>query len=225
MGILNASRIRRGDLVWRTHDPDLDREARPYLDAPVPLRKQAVGVKVTAREGERLQTEWSLGEWKVAVESDAVLGRARERVLEEEYLRRSWAASEIRPYELAGWSCRLMGEPFARELDAESGAPRGGGASGRTASGAAGAKGRASTAGAVGAEPWRQRPPKFICWVRTPEQLDAAIELRPASVTLDYLDLYGLRPSLDRIREAGLKPRVASPRVLKPAKSGSRISW
>jgi putative protease len=33
---------------------------------------------------------------------------------------------------------------------------------------------------------------------------------------LDYLDLYGLRPSLDRIRGAGLVARVASPRVLKP---------
>jgi putative protease len=46
--------------------------------------------------------------------------------------------------------------------------------------------------------------------------LGAAIDLRPASITLDYLDLYGLRPSLERIRAAGLQPRVASPRVLKP---------
>lgn len=52
--------------------------------------------------------------------------------------------------------------------------------------------------------------------VRTPEQLDAALTLRPASIALDYLDLYGLRPSLDRIRAAGLAPRVASPRILKP---------
>src|SRR5262249_2061972 len=52
--------------------------------------------------------------------------------------------------------------------------------------------------------------------VRTPEQLEAAIGLRPASVTLDYLDLYGLRPSIERVKEAGLNVRVASPRVLKP---------
>jgi len=52
--------------------------------------------------------------------------------------------------------------------------------------------------------------------VRTAEQLEAALELRPASITLDYLDLYGLRPSLQRVRAAGLEPRVASPRVLKP---------
>ncbi len=52
--------------------------------------------------------------------------------------------------------------------------------------------------------------------MRTAEQLDAAIEFRPASITLDYLDLYGLKPSLERVRAAGLSPRVASPRILKP---------
>jgi putative protease len=52
--------------------------------------------------------------------------------------------------------------------------------------------------------------------VRTAEQLDAALELGPASITLDYLDLYGLRPSIERVRNAGIAVRVASPRVLKP---------
>ena len=52
--------------------------------------------------------------------------------------------------------------------------------------------------------------------VRTAEQLDAAIALAPASITLDYLDLYGLRPSLERVKAAGIEARVASPRVLKP---------
>jgi len=52
--------------------------------------------------------------------------------------------------------------------------------------------------------------------VRTPEQLSAALAARPASVTLDYLDLYGLKPSVDLVKRSGLTVRVASPRVLKP---------
>jgi putative protease len=52
--------------------------------------------------------------------------------------------------------------------------------------------------------------------VRTKDQLAAAIDLRPASITLDYLDLYGLRPSVDLIRSNGIEVRVATPRVLKP---------
>ncbi|NUQ07128.1 MAG: U32 family peptidase, partial [Anaerolineae bacterium] len=52
--------------------------------------------------------------------------------------------------------------------------------------------------------------------VRTPEQLDAALETQPASITLDYLDLYGLRPAVERIKAAAISVRVASPRILKP---------
>jgi len=58
--------------------------------------------------------------------------------------------------------------------------------------------------------------------VRTPEQLDAALELTPASITLDYLDLYGLRPSIERVKASGITARVASPRVLKPGESRIR---
>ncbi|NJM07451.1 hypothetical protein HC891_16620, partial [Candidatus Gracilibacteria bacterium] len=52
--------------------------------------------------------------------------------------------------------------------------------------------------------------------VRTAEQLEAAIELRPASITLDYLELYGLTPAVEQVYAAGIEARVASPRVLKP---------
>jgi putative protease len=58
--------------------------------------------------------------------------------------------------------------------------------------------------------------PNLHLLVRTPEQLAAAIDLRPASITLDYLDLYGLRPAVAQVQAAGLAVRVASPRILKP---------
>jgi len=58
--------------------------------------------------------------------------------------------------------------------------------------------------------------PQLHLLIRTAEQLDAAIDARPASITLDYLELYGLRPAVEKIKAAGIMPRVASPRVLKP---------
>jgi putative protease len=61
-----------------------------------------------------------------------------------------------------------------------------------------------------------ERSPELHLLVRTPAQLEAAIAIRPAGITLDYLDLYGLKPSLDRVRTSGIQARVASPRVLKP---------
>jgi putative protease len=57
---------------------------------------------------------------------------------------------------------------------------------------------------------------KIHLLVRTAEQLDSAITLAPASITLDYLDLFGLLPSLARVKAAGIEARVASPRILKP---------
>src|SRR5450631_1139376 len=60
-GAIHPSRIRRGDLVWRTHDPDVDRAARVYTETATPLRKQAVALRVVAHEGERLRTVWSVG--------------------------------------------------------------------------------------------------------------------------------------------------------------------
>jgi putative protease len=62
-------------------------------------------------------------------------------------------------------------------------------------------------------------PAELHLLVRGPEQMEAAIELRPASITLDYLDLYGLRPSVERVKAAGITARVASPRVLKPGEA------
>ena len=52
--------------------------------------------------------------------------------------------------------------------------------------------------------------------MRNAEQLEAAISVRPDSITLDYLELYGLRKSVEQIREAGIAARAASPRILKP---------
>jgi putative protease len=56
--------------------------------------------------------------------------------------------------------------------------------------------------------------------VRTPEQLDAALSLGPGSITLDYLDLYGLKPSVERVKASGIAVRVAGPRVFKPGEEG-----
>ena len=59
--------------------------------------------------------------------------------------------------------------------------------------------------------------PQLHLLVRTAEQLDAAIQSRPDSITLDYLELYGLRPSVEKVSAANIVARVASPRILKPS--------
>jgi putative protease len=87
---VDFTRIRPGDLLWRTHDPDLDKVVRPFLEATTPVAKQPLRVKVVAREGFPLETRWSLTrqpESEVSVASSAPLGSATNRILDIEFLR------------------------------------------------------------------------------------------------------------------------------------------
>jgi putative protease len=215
-GVIHASRIRRGDLVWRTHDPDVDRTARVYTEATAPVRRQRVRVRVWAREGERLRTEWSVGSVTVEVSSEELLGAARERGVSEEYLRAQLGRLGGTPYELGEVELDVEGTPFAPastlnkiRREAVEKLER------RTDDRSVSSVRRVSVA--------RQdrRQTSIVCptvhlLLRTSEQLEAAIQLRPASITLDYLDLYGLKPSIEAVKRAGIAVRVAAPRVLKP---------
>jgi putative protease len=216
-GVVNPARIRPGDLIWRTHDPDLDKLARIYTEAATPVRKQPVHVRVVAREGKPLVTEWTAGAVTVMVESEALLGAARHRAVDEEYLRAQLGRLGNTPYELSELELEITGSPFApssllnqlrreavERLQEAQGAP---------------AVRAAARPFAMPPEPRtapRAATASLHLLVRTAEQLDAAIELSPDSITLDYLDLYGLRPSIERVRQAEIAVRVAGPRVLKP---------
>ena len=214
-GEVNAGRIREGDLVWRTHDPALDRVVRT-----LPVSKQPVQVKARARVGEPLQLEWRVREVSVTVASEEPLGAAQNRALDEGYLRDQLGRLGNTPYELASVELDVEGAPFAPSsllnqlrrravelLEARQSTPAEiNVADPLAALGHLRPPAVSSEAGA----------PQLHLLVRTPEQLEAALDFRPTSITLDYLDLYGLRPSLDRIKKAGIEARVASPRVLKP---------
>jgi putative protease len=213
---IRFDRIRAGDLVWRTHDPDLDRAARPYLEPAAPVARQTVNVHVIARAGEPLVAEWSVRGIRATVESDAPLSAAQNRALSIDVIRDQFGRLGNTPYQLGEVTAEIGGSPFVpvsilnqlrrdavEQLQTLQTRPR--------------------TAITVAPPPRRTEPrptpqlaPVLHLLVRTPAQLDAAIELRPASITLDYLDLYGLRPSIERVKSAGVAARVASPRVLKP---------
>jgi putative protease len=233
---IRFERVRAGDLIWRTDDPDVAQAARPFTEATAPVRRQAVRAHVTAREGSPLTAEWALEdrpEISVVVKSAAPLGVAQNRALSLEILREQFGRLGGTAYTLGEVTLDTAGSPFApvsvlnqmrrgaverleaRQLAAplRASTPKGDAGSrfgsivdllNRDRQGAA-------TKSADNAE--------LHLLVRTSAQLDAAIEFRPASITLDYLDLYGLRPSVARVKASGITARVASPRVLKPGEA------
>ena len=226
-GVINSARIRPGDLVWRTHDPDLDRAAKPLLEPSAPVARQPLTVRVTAAEGAPLVAEWKLEKRPgicVSVISPNELGRAQTRGLSVESLREQFGRLGSSPYELTDVTAELTGAPFApasllnalrreavERLQALQAAPP------EMALADPATVLRAARIAAVDTTPGGE--PQLHVLVRTPEQLDAAIGISPASITLDYLDLYGLRPSVARVKAAGIPVRVASPRVLKPGEA------
>lgn len=225
-GALDPARIRPGDLVWRTHDPDLERAARPYTQAAAPLRRQPLRARVTAHEGAPLAVEWSLLErpdLRVTVAAPEPLGRAQSRALTPEALREQLGRLGGTPYELAELELDQRGLPFTpssllnqlrRQAVERLAELQGRAPARRVADPLAALEQTLAHAERPAPAP---APARLHLLVRTPEQLAAALELRPASITLDYLELYGLRPAVEQVQAAGIEARVASPRVLKPS--------
>jgi putative protease len=211
-GAVRFSRIRSGDLVWRTHDPDLVRAVRQLT----PFRR-TVDVRVIAHEGEPLVAEWTSSGHKTTVQSGP-LSKAQNRALSLEALRDQFGRLGSTPYELGELTLDLQGQPFApasmlnqlrrdavEQLQAVQARPP-------IFETHAPPLNRPANPSIPGA-------PQLHLLVRTSEQLEAAISVRPATITLDYLDLYGLRPSIERVKASGIAVRVASPRVLKPGEA------
>lgn len=214
-GAIRVDRIRVGDLVWRTHDADTERYARRWTEAAQPIRKRTVNIQVEARVGMALRAVWTCG-LSVAVESPETLVAAQRQGLTVDTLRAQFDRLGNTIFELGSLSATIEGLPFApvsllnelrrdavAQLESLLSQPKPLPTFPRTLPAATPAQ-TATT------------PPQLHLLVRAPSQLAAAIDARPASITLDYLDLYGLRPSVDLVRSSGVAVRVASPRVLKP---------
>jgi putative protease len=182
-------------------------------------------VRVRASEGAPLETEWQLvadPRVRATVRSEQPLAPAQKRGLDEGFLREQLGRLGNTPYELGELDLEVQGTPFVpasllgplrrqavEELARLQGEPP-----------------RvevqppqpllAAALAQVSPAPAAPMAPQLHLLVRTPEQLAAALAVRPASLTLDYLDLYGLRPAVARVQAAGVVVRVASPRILKP---------
>ncbi len=231
-GAVNFTRIRPGDLVWRSHDPELDKVARLFIQAVTPVHKQPVRVRVTAREGAPLALVWTLverPEIQVTVQSAEPLVPAQKQALTADLAREQLARLGNTPYELDELELAVQGNPFVpssllnglrrqavEQLAERQGQPRRVVVHDPLVTLGVALEALQKTAEVSETSAVLSQPHLHLL-VRTPEQLDAALTLRPASITLDYLDLYGLRPAVERVQESGVTVRVASPRILKPS--------
>jgi putative protease len=208
---IDSSRIHPGDLVWRTDDPDIAKLVKSMEPS-----RQSVDIHVEAHTGAPILLTWTLPNATVTVQSDDPLQHATNRALEAGYLADQLGRLGGTPYKLGNLTTSITGSPFAppsllnqlrrdavERLQAEQTRPHT-------------VELREPTWPQPTSEPAPTIEPQLHLLVRDPSQLDAALEAQPASITLDYLDLYGLKPSLERVKASGIEARIASPRVLKP---------
>ncbi len=218
---IDWSRIRPGDLVWRTDDPALERRLRVYTQAQVPVSRQSVIVAVTAHVGTPLVAVWIVNGLEVTVKAAVDLVAAQNRGLTVETLRDQFSRLGGTPYELGELTLDVQGKPFVpvsllnqlrrkavEMLEEAQSRPR--------VVDVRDPLEATAKALAFAPELETTSEPRIHLLVRTADQLDAAIEAYPASLTLDYLDLYGLKPSVEKVLASGVACRVASPRMLKP---------
>jgi U32 family peptidase len=220
---IDRRRVRVGDWVWRSNDPALERAYREYTDAGDPVTRKPVTWQVHGEIGQPLQLTLTDEQARaVSVQTDEVLQPAQRRALDRRTLEVELGKLGDTPFYPDALEVTLSDGAFLplsslgrarREATERLLEVR------RTPPPRAIHEGKLEALQSIGARQASpsSTPPSLSVLIRKPDQLEAAIEARPDEIVLDYLDLYGLRPSVERVLEAGIHAVVASPRILKPA--------
>ena len=225
---INHTRVRPGDLVWRTNDVDVAKAAKPYIEPHLPVTRQPIEIFFDMTADHRLQMTWQLvyrPEAQVVILLDPPVTEEPQRPVSEEFLLKQLGRLGGTYYQLAQVENRSGIElslapsylnTIRREavalLDAVLAAVDVGTVHEPVAVLAAAQE-------QIVREPDTNAPVQVHVMVRQAWQLPAAIAARPASITLDYLELYGLKDAVASVKEAGITVQVASPRVLKPGEA------
>jgi len=109
-GKLDFNVIKVGHLLWKTDDPQLDRELRKSWSGEIPKPRHALDITVTGRAGEPLRIEARCGNATAIVASQMPLQLAQKRPLTEETLRAQLGRLGDTALELGTLENRLEGQ-------------------------------------------------------------------------------------------------------------------
>jgi len=111
---LEFDRLRPGQEIWKTDDPQLDRRLRQTFAAAGARRRVPLDVTVEAAVGSKLLVTARSGTGaECHVESDGTLEEAQRHPLTAEVLREQFGRLGASVYELRGLEARIVGRPMA----------------------------------------------------------------------------------------------------------------
>jgi len=214
----NLSAVRRGDVVWKSHDSALKRRLLRYAETP---RKLLLDLVVRGAAGRPLEVAATdaLGRTASAV-SDEPLSAATGEALSAEILREKLGAFGETRYALGALDVALDGALMLRPsalkklrralvevLESQPVAVR---------THVAGHIAHDVVAPSVALADAPLAQPGLVPLCRTLEQVDAVLEAGCGEVYLDFMELVGLGEAVKRCRAAGARVVIATMRVQKP---------
>ena len=220
---IDPERIRAGDWVWRSHDVDVAKQVKQYLEPAQPVARQFVQILIETMPDQPLRLTWRLvnhPEVQVVIEAPVAEPGARpltHDILVQQLGRLGSSVYQLHDIQYHGDAPICMPISALNQLRRESVAQLEVVQAAVTVHATNDPLDQLEMAQAhVQNHHNPTMTPQLHVMVRNAWQLPAAIAARPASITLDYLELYGLKTAVDQVKSAGLVVQVASPRVIKP---------
>ncbi|MEP6670830.1 MAG: DUF3656 domain-containing protein [Chthoniobacter sp.] len=220
---IDFGRLKAGDRVWKTDDPELDKRLRQSFTGRIePRRREQIEMSVRGRAGEPLELRVDA----VTVKSGIPLQAARTAPLTVEKLRDHLGRLGDSAYELGELLCELEGEVILpigelnrlrRELVFQLDAAR----SVTRHEGLAGVEAIVTRVRTSSVSQPRSTPAlRVLC--RSMEQLDAALECGVEEISVDFEDIRRGKDAVARVRESGTGARIflATPRIQKAGEQG-----
>lgn len=224
---LNWKRIAPGHYLWKTSDPELQKELRQTFAGDQPKHRRPIAVRVQGAVGAPLIVETEDGQgYHVRVLSEKPLLQADTQPLTEDLLRKQLGRLGGTPFDLGALDCRLEGDlllpvselnRMRREIVERLIRLREEGTRWQLNE-------RPSTALFAIDTPVENKPvasPELIPLVRTLEQLTAALEWGAATIYAEledpkkYRDAVALCEEHNRLHSAAAELWVAPPRIYK----------
>jgi putative protease len=232
-GKINFSAVRIGDRIWKTDDPQLNRELRKSWTGEIPKPKHKLDFIISGRAGAPMRIEARHGEEHATAESHMPLAVAQKRPLNEETLRTQLGRLGETDFELGSLENKLEGDvilPISelnrlrREVilnfdttpESKIGHPeRSEGSVPPVA-----AKRLQILQQARAAAP-RIEKPVLTVLCRSLEQIDVALRLGLTEIYTDFEDIRRYKDAVELVRQHGsAQILLATPRIQKAGEQG-----
>jgi putative protease len=242
-GKIDFAAVQPGNRIWKTDDPQLNRELRKSWAGDLPPTKRSLEIAVTGRVGEPLRLEGRCGELTATISSAMPLQAAEKRPLNEETLRAQLGRLGETSFTLGALENRLEGavivpmselnrlrRELAEQLERQASQAANASMPVEKPAPASVVERRLERLAREREDSLRDRAeaaPLLTVLCRSLEQIEAALRLGLSEIYADFEDLRRYKEAVDLVRQRGYRADaptaqilLATPRIQKAGEQG-----